>query len=410
MIPLDCQREAFSIPDDVHYLNCAYMGPLPRAAQQAGIAAIGRKAVPTSIEARDFFTESDRARSLFADLIGATEPARVALVPSVSYGMAVVARNLRLEPGSTIITAAEQFPSNVYAWRRLAARCGAELIAVPAPAGPERGAAWNAALLAAIDARTALVALPQVHWTDGTRFDLAKIGAAARSQGAAFVIDATQSVGAMPFDVNACAADAVVVAGYKWLLGPYGLGYLWLGSRFDDGEPLEETWIGRGGSEDFRGLVAYRDDYQPGAARFDMGERSNFILLPMAIAALERIREWRTDRIQDYCARLMRPAIEAAASMGFTVEDEHWRGSHLFGLRAPPGLDLAELDVALKEGRVSASLRGSALRVSPNVYNDDADAAALVAALEAGSRSRFSARGTSEAAPSTPRVEGVASH
>lgn len=410
MNPLDCQREAFSIPNDVHYLNCAYMGPLPRAAQQAGIAAIGRKAIPTSIEAQDFFTDSDRARSLFADLIGAREPARVALVPSVSYGMAVVARNLRLEPGSTIITAAEQFPSNVYAWRRLAARHGAELVAVPAPAGPARGAAWNAALLAAIDDRTALVALPQVHWTDGTRFDLVTIGAAARSRGAAFVIDATQSVGAMPFDVHACAADAVVVAGYKWLLGPYGLGYLWLGSRFDDGEPLEETWIGRGGSEDFRGLVAYRDDYQPGAARFDMGERSNFILLPMAIAALERITEWGTDRIQDYCARLMRPAIEAAASMGFTAEDEHWRGSHLFGLRAPPGLDLAELDIALKEWRVSASLRGSALRVSPNVYNNEADAAALVAALEAGSGRRLSARGTSAASPSAPRAEGAASH
>lgn len=380
---LTCRRAQFSIPGDVHYLNCAYMGPLPLAVQEAGIAGLRRKAVPTGIAPSDFFEDAERARGLFAGLIGAPDPARVALVPAVSYGAAIVASNLRPRRGGRVVMLDGQFPSNVYAWRSLADREGLEVVTVKPPAHGPRGDAWNRALLDAIDERTVLVALPQVHWTDGTRFDLAAAGRAARAHDAVFVVDATQSIGALPFDVAAFGADAVFCAGYKWLLGPYGMGFTWLGPRFDDAAPLEETWIGRGGSEDFRGLVNYREDYQPGAARFDVGERSNFILLPMLVAALELITEWSPARIQAYCARLMRPAIDAARELGFDVEPDGWRSAHLFGLRTPDGLDNTVLQAALAERGVFVSLRGSAVRVSPNVYNDERDATAFVAALRA---------------------------
>lgn len=381
--PLACQRAQFSIPADVHYLNCAYMGPLPQAVQEAGIAGLRRKAVPTGIAPSDFFEDAERARRLFAGLIGAPDPARVALVPAVSYGAAIVARSLRPRRGGRVVMLEGQFPSNVYAWRSLADREGLDVVTVKPPDHGPRGEAWNRALLDAIDERTVLVALPQVHWTDGTRFDLAAAGRAARAQDAIFVVDATQSIGAMSFDVAGCGVDAVFCAGYKWLLGPYGMGFTWLGPRFDDAVPLEETWIGRGGSEDFRGLVDYRDDYQPGAARFDVGERSNFILLPMLVAALELVTEWSPARIQDYCAHLMRPAIDDARALGFDVEPEEWRSAHLFGLRTPGGLDNAVLQAALAERGVHVSLRGSAVRVSPNVYNDARDATAFVEALRA---------------------------
>jgi len=127
--------------------------------------------------------------------------------------------------------------------------------------------------------------------------------------------------------------------------------------------------------------VNYRDEYQPGAVRYDVGERSNFILVPMLVAALRLILEWRPERIQQYCAELTAAALEEARELGFVVEDPAWRGHHLFGLRAPAGIDLAALNDALREHGVSASLRGSALRVSPNVYNDEADVEALVRAL-----------------------------
>jgi selenocysteine lyase/cysteine desulfurase len=398
---LDCQKHRFTLPADVHYLNCAYMGPLPATAQQAGVEAIAVKGAPHGIGASAFFEGSDRARSLFGQLIDA-DPTRIAIIPAVSYGIATVARNVTVEAGSNIVVVGEQFPSNVYAWRRLAATRGGELRTVHPPDSAHRGEAWNDALLGAIDAATAVVAVPQVHWTDGTRFDLAAVSARARAAGAVFVIDGSQSIGAHPFDVQRLAPDAVICAGYKWLLGPYAIGLAYYGERFDDGEPIEETWIGRRHSEDFRGLVNYRDDYQPGAARYDVGERSNFILLPMLTAALEHVLAWKPERIQEYCARLTRPLVDEARELGFTVEAEAWRGAHLFGLRTPPGLDLDALQRTLQQRKISVSLRGSALRVSPNVYNDAADVTALQQALRAAVTHPAPDAATPSADPAAP--------
>lgn len=379
---LGCQRGAFSLPRDVHYLNCAYMGPLPIEAQESGLAAIRRKAVPTTIEPADFFRESDEARALFASIVGATDPSRVAILPAVSYGVAIAVRNLPCGAGANIVTATEQFPSNVYAWRRLARERGAELRAIAPPvSAPPRAAAWTEAILAAIDGGTAIVALPHVHWTDGTRFDLEHIADAARDVGAALVIDGTQSIGAMPFDLDRIRPDAVLCAAYKWLLGPYSVAFGWFGPRFDDGVPLEETWIARRGSENFKELVNYRDEYQPGAARYDVGERSNFLLMPMAVAALRLVRDWGAHRIQRYLDGLFGPVLEEAAGLGYAVEPRTGRGAHLFGIRVPAAMPLEALDGALRRRSIFASLRGSALRVAPYLYNDSTDAEALREAL-----------------------------
>lgn len=379
--PLSCQREAFGLPDDLHYLNCAYMGPLPRVTEEAGVEAIRRKRVPTSIHPADFFETSDRLRALFSGLVRAGDPGRVAIVPGVSYGVAVAARNLPVERGQNIVLTHEQFPGNVHAWTRLGRERGAQVRFATPPAGPGRGQAWNEALLGHINGSTAVVAVPHVHWTDGTRFDLVEIGRRCREVGAALVVDGTQSVGALPFDIGEIQPDALIVASYKWLLGPYAVGLAYFGPRFDDGTPLEETWIGREKSEDFQNLVQYREGYQPGAVRYDMSERSNFGLLPMAVASLELITAWRPERIQAYCRSLTAAALEEAAGLGFTVEEPRWRAGHLFGLRMPPGLDLATLKEALERRKVVASLRGSALRLSPNVYNDASDLDALVEGL-----------------------------
>jgi selenocysteine lyase/cysteine desulfurase len=307
-----------------------------------------------------------------------------------------------VERGQNIVVLGEQFPSNVYAWRKLALRGGGELRTVHAPASAHRGEAWNAALLEAIDDRTVLIAVPQVHWTDGTRFDLVRVGERARSTGAALVIDGTQSIGAHPFDVREVRPDAVICAAYKWLLGPYSVGFAWYGARYDDGEPLEEGWIARRGSADFRALVNYRDEYEPGAVRYDVGERSNFILVPMASAALDCVLEWTPARIQAYCASLCEELIAEAVALGFRVEDAERRGAHLFGLRTPPRLDNALLQQELHARGVSVSLRGSAVRIAPNVYNDEEDVAALLDALRAAVSRRAPAGAATSAGPAAP--------
>jgi selenocysteine lyase/cysteine desulfurase len=393
MNPLGCQRHLFSIPEGVHYLNCAYMGPLPVASQQRGVEGIQRRALPTGISASDFYKDSDELRGFFARAIGADDPRRVALQPSVSYGIAVAARNLPCRAGQTIVVAGEQFPSNVYAWRRLAQERGARVRTVRSPlAAPPRAEAWTQALVDAIDASTCIVALPQVHWTDGTRFDLVSIGRRAREVGAALVIDGTQSIGALELDLAAIQPDAVVCAAYKWLLGPYSYSFAWYGPRLDDGVPIEETWIARAESQNFQGLVDYRDEYQHGAARYDVGERSNFVLVPMALASLSLVLEWGPERIQRYVDGLFAGVVAEAAELGYSVEPREGRAAHIFGLRVPAGMDLAALEEALRSRGVFASLRGSALRVSPNVYNDERDAGALLAALRAATGAAASAR------------------
>ena len=144
---LACQRGAFSVPEDVRYLNCAYMSPLPRVSEEAGIRGLRQKCGPMAIHPPDFFTESDRVRRRFARLVGSKEPERVAIIPSVSYAVAVAARNLPLRRGQNIVIIHEQFPSNVYAWQRKSTEVGADLKTVIPPEGTSRGSGWNERLL-----------------------------------------------------------------------------------------------------------------------------------------------------------------------------------------------------------------------------------------------------------------------
>ena len=377
------QTGRFSLPDGLHYLNAAYMSPLLKGVEAAGVEGVRLKRVPTDFGPADFFTAADRVRQLVADLVEG-KPEHVALVPAVSYAMATVAKNVDLQRGQTIVVVAEQFPSHVYPWRRLAADAGATIrtIEPPAPLGtPGRGADWNARLLDAIDADAALVAVPNVHWADGTVFDLEAVGEQCRAVGAALVVDATQSLGALPFSVQRVRPDAVAAAGYKWLLGPYGMGALWLGERFRDGRPLEENWIGRAGSDEFAGLTSYEDAYAPGAVRFDVGERSNPILLPMLAAGIEQVLEWGVEEIQASCVALAERVVAGARDRGYGVADAAERAGHLFGLRPPGSVRLDALTEALGARNVSVSIRGGSIRVSPHVYNTEADADALLAAL-----------------------------
>jgi selenocysteine lyase/cysteine desulfurase len=381
---LACQKPRFTLPDGLHYLNCAFMAPLAHAVRTAGIEGIDRRATPHLISAPDFFEESDHIRRLFSQLVNISDPNRVAIIPSVSYGLATVARNAHVEPGGNIVIVEEQFPSNVYTWRRLCAERNLELKVVEAPerSSGTRASAWCARLLAAINRRTAVVALPQVHWADGTLFDLTRVGDRARDCDALLVVDGTQSVGALPLDVERVQPDALVCAAYKWLLGPYSTGLAYFGPAFDHGTPIEENWITRLGSERFADLVHYRDEYQPAAIRYDVGERSNFILLPMLAAALELVLEWTAPAIQDYCRALTKDLIRTLRERGYGIEEDGWRGEHLFGIRVRDSADTARLAERLHERQVTVSLRGDAIRVAPHLYNDAADTEALLDALD----------------------------
>jgi len=363
------------MPDEITYLNCAYMSPLLNTARDAGQAAVARKSRPWRITAPDFFEDSETVRGLFAELIGA-EADGVALIPSASYGVSLAAANLPIRAGQRIVVLDEQFPSNVYSWLDLTARTNAEVVTIPRPDDYD----WVGAILDQIDERTAIVAVPQCHWTDGCLVDLVRVGERARAVGAALVVDATQSLGASPFDIQQVRPDFLIAAGYKWLLGPYSVGFLYAAPERREGRPLEHNWIAREGSEDFAGLVLYRDAFQPGARRYDVGERSNFALLPIAIVGLRQLLVWGVAEIAATLGELT-GAIEARASeVGLQPVPAARRIRHMLGLRSPAPLP-AELPTRLAAANVYVSVRGQSIRISPHLYNTPDDIERLFAVL-----------------------------
>ncbi len=375
---LPCQRHLFDIPEDVAYLNCAYMSPQLRAVTEAGREAAGRKASPWRIAPADFFGESERARGLVARLLGA-RPDDVAIVPSASYGIGVAAANLPVAAGQRILVLQDQFPSNVYPWFDLARRRGAQVATVPRPADGD----WTPAVLERIDGRTAVAALPHCHWTDGSLVDLVRVGERCRAAGAALVLDLTQSAGALPFDAAEVRPDFAVAASYKWLLGPYSLGFLYVHPRHHQGTPLEHNWIAREGSEDFTGLVHYREEFQPGARRFDVGERSHFGLMPMALTALEQLLAWGTGAVAETLAAVTGEIARRAQGLGLEVLPARLRAPHFLGLRFPGGVP-AGLTERLARERVFVSVRGSSVRVAPHLHATPADVDRLFAVLGSG--------------------------
>ncbi len=379
---LPSQRHLFDLPRDTAYLNAAYIGPLSMASVAAGETGMRCKAAPWTIAPKDFFEPVERARSLAARLYDATAD-DIALAPSASYGLATAAGNLSVSAGQEILVLEDQFPSHVYIWQRRAAETGAALVTLPRAdaATPDGGTDWTRALLDRIGDRTAIVAVPNCHWTDGSLVDLVRVGQKARTHGAALVLDLTQSLGALPFSARDVDPDFAVAASYKWQLGPYSLGTLYVAPRHHGGRPLEENWITRAGSEDFARLLDYQDAHQPGARRFDMGARSSFHLMPVLETAFGQLLDWGVPNIAATLSDVTVAIAERAdAAFGLTSVPLDGRAGHFLGLGFPDGMP-DELTDRLMERRVFLSRRGDSLRVTPHVYNDADDIDRLFEAL-----------------------------
>src|ERR687890_515559 len=364
---LGSQRELFEIPENIVYLNCAYMSPQIRRAREVGEKAVSRKSRPWELTPEDFFEEAEEVRALFAQLVGG-DTGGVAIIPSVSYGISVAAANVSVREGQKILILEDQFPSNVYAWRVLAEQSDARLVTVPRPEDFD----WTSALREEIDADTAVVAVPNCHWTDGSLVDLARVGESVREAGAALVVDAIQSLGAHPFDVREVRPDFLVASAYKWLLGPYGVGFLYAGEGWREGEPIEHNWINRRSSENFSGLVSYEDAFQPGARRYDVGERANFALLPIANEALRRILDWGVDNVSETIGGLTDLIEAEAAERGIEAVPKRSRARHMIGLRLGSAAP-RDLAARLAAQGVYVSVRGESVRVSPHLYNTERD-------------------------------------
>ncbi|MFH0756405.1 MAG: aminotransferase class V-fold PLP-dependent enzyme [Bacteroidota bacterium] len=378
---MNCQKDLFRIPEGIHYLNCAYMSPLLRSVEERGIEGMQRKRNPVSIKPVDFFTGVVEVRERFGRMANCA-PSQVAVMPSVSYGMNSVIRNIPCGRGQHALTISEEFPSCYYTALRWCNEHGAELkVVVRDEDLPEKASHWNERILEAIGKDTAFVVMASVHWMNGTRFDLEQIGNRCREVGARLIVDGSQSVGALPMDVRKFHIDALICAAYKWLMGPYSTALSFIHEDFNDGVPLEESWMTRPGSERFDRLTNYVEGYKAGAIRYDVGQSSNFILVPMLGEALRQLLEWGVSDIQEYSRVLSEPLIRFFRERGSRVEDEAYRAHHLMGLPLPPGTNGEQLVSELQSRNVFVSLRGSNIRISVNVFNTREDIHELIDSL-----------------------------
>ncbi len=363
----------FNIPTDTTYLNAAYMSPQLRELTSIGQESLARKEKPWSLSANDFFDPTNEVRILFSNLVNCRMPEQVALTPSVSYAMANVAKNLSGKSKKSILLLEEQFPSNYYPWERLAAQEGYNIEIVKAPVtGFSRGEEWSDRIMEMLKDDVLAICLPHVHWSDGTVFRLKDICRRAREHDIFVIVDGTQSVGAMPLDLEHTPVDALVVAGYKWLMGPYGMGFSYYSERFNDGIPIEESWVNRENSDNFQQLVNYQDSYRPGARRYEVGEASMLGILPMSAAAIRKLIEWQPANIQSHCLNISTGFCKAIQSLGWGV-DMKYRAGHLFGIRPPQHFDIDRFKFICAQERVYVSYRGSAIRISPHLYNSLSD-------------------------------------
>lgn len=367
---LPSQRDAFDMPRDISYLNAAAWTPLPRASQESGHIGVARKGQPWKI-APDFAAGiHDRTRRAAASLINA-DPADVAIISSVSYGVATAAKSLKIPRGSRVLVLAEDHSSPVLEWMVRAPEHGFTVETVSRPSDGD----WTAALLAAIarpGAPVGLASIASVHWSDGGAIDLVPVAAALRAQGAALLIDATHGAGVMHLDVKTLDPDFMIFPTYKWVLGPYGRAFLYIAKRHQDGIPLEQTGFGRRGVSAEHTPYMRDTAYVTGARRFDMGERDHFISMEMAAIGMEMVAQWGAEAITERLRMLTNRLAEGLGNSGALVPDARVRAPHILSLGFPKGMPNRLLERLEAQGAYAAPRLGR-LRISPHVYNDEQD-------------------------------------
>jgi len=399
-------------PPDVAYFNNASATALPPSVLAAGQRALESQSSPWDPSITDPKQDQDQMRRLFAQIIDSptTDGSVVAIFPSTAFAITLAAHNLhrtgKLRPDSKILLIQDQMPSAVYPWQEMCHNVeGLELLVVPYPQTEERG--WTELILEQIRdpaQDVSVVCLPQCHWADGSLIDLVKISEACKGRDLSLVVDATQSIGVMPFSVQDIDADAVACSVHKWLLAPHGcsLCYInprnhrtWLPldqhdrARLCHRNPLWDAQMNKLKGGRVQDGAGYSEEFVSGAARLDSGGRPNPLLMPMLRAALEVVARYGDlNQIQAKILAINDKILKGAVEMGFTTTPGP-RAGHILGLR--PGTDELKakltpdvmLDICerLQVKGIFISVRCGVFRISPYINTADDEVRQLLAGL-----------------------------
>jgi selenocysteine lyase/cysteine desulfurase len=368
---LPSQRALFDIPREVCFLNAASYSPLPLQTLEAGRAAVARKGRPWLIDSAFAAAQYARTRKAAAALISADSD-DVALISSVSYAVATAAKIFPVPEGARVLVLQDDHSSPVLEWMTRAPAAGFTVEAVHRPPDCD----WTAALLEAIErpgaAPLALASISSVHWSDGGAVDLHRIAPALRARGAALLVDATHSAGVLDLDVRTLDPDFVAFPTYKWLIGPYGRAFLYVARRHQDGIPLEQTSYGRRAVRSEQDIYLKDTAYVVSATRFDMAERDHFIGMEMAAIGMEMMAQWGGPAIAARLAMLTARLADGLRDLGIHLPDARVRAPHILSIGFAEGMP-DELVARLAAAQVYAAPRLGRLRISPHVYNDEAD-------------------------------------
>jgi cysteine desulfurase / selenocysteine lyase len=257
----------FPWTSDTIYLNNASVGPLPERTRQVLDEFNRKRAAPFRLPDRELFATLAESRRLAAELIGAS-PEEIALTINTGFGLSLAARSLPLRPGDIVLASDKEFPANVYPWMRLK-DSGVTLELAPTTA---QGWPDEAHLLDRLsDPRVRVLAVSLVQFSNGYTVDLARLSAATRASGTYLVVDAIQGVGQLPVDVTKTPVDILACGAQKWLLSPWGSGFVYVRRELvREMSPSITGWMAFEGTEDFTRLTEYRDTLRGDARRFEL--------------------------------------------------------------------------------------------------------------------------------------------
>jgi len=375
---ISCQRNLFNIPDEIVYLNTAYISPLSLKVEKAINKGCKLETEPWKIDPEfHFFHQIKETKIIFSNLFNISYK-NVSLIPSASYGISTAANNIKLtKTKNKILILKDQFPSNVYPWMELSKKQEGVLEIID----DLNETTLTEEIINKISEEVAVVAIPNIRWTDGYIIDLKKVSGACKKFDVNLILDLTQSAGAMQIDLKEINPEFAIIANYKWMLGPYSTGFLYISDKFIDGAPLEETWIGRKNSQDFSKLTDYQSLYNSDSIRFDMGQRANFSLLPGVKAALEQLHDWSIKKIENTLYQNNMIICKGLSELGFEILSEKNRAPHFISARLP-GYDGDSLINNLKKNKIFISERSGYLRITPHLWNNEEDFFKLINCLK----------------------------
>jgi len=365
--PVDWEdrHSAFALPQAVVDLDGASKGARLARVQTATHAAVDAGATPWRLPHAAWMQRIEQTRRRAAALLFGGDVDGVAMVPSAAYGLATAARNLPLRRGDAVLVLEGQFPSNLMAWQQRCAEVGAQVVA--AAASLDQPLTDAVLALLARTPRVAVVSLPHCYWHDGRLLDLDRIAPAVHAAGAALVLDLSQSAGVLPVDLARWQPDFVVSVGYKWLLGPMGLSWLWASPRWRaEGVPIEHHWLARDAGEAWTFPIAAPPPFMPGARRFDAGGIGDPIRLTMSAGGLAQLQHWGLARVAAALGEVTTALDTALDARGLSTWKTPGHAPHISGLRVPAAR-MEAVAAAFAARQIICSRRDGCLRLAPSL-------------------------------------------